>query len=207
MKGIDYMEKKKKLCIILLVMIFMLFFIIYILLPEEKNDNQVSVRKITQTELSTSTPEPPEIDLKEYTDNEKIETLKDDVKDFLNVYTLLTDGTYESEKEKYDMLIPKMTNAAVERYLNTDILQNPSSFDTKAQTVAKLVNQNINVYYSMVNTSSDKARICAICKQIVQSSKIRNEYPYHFIGVFKYDKASNIWKCDSIETASAYNEN
>lgn len=202
------MEKKKKLCIILLAMIFMLFFIIYNLLPEEKDNKQATVKNITQTESSTFTPSPPEqeIDVKEYTNNEKIKTLKDDVKAFLNSYTLLTDGTYESEKEKYELLIPKMTGAAVEKYLNTDILQNPSSFDTKAQIVAKLINKDINVYYSMVSTSSNKARICATCKQIVQSTNIKNEYPYHLIGVFKYDKSSNIWRCDSIETASSYHE-
>lgn len=141
--------------------------------------------------------------LEECTNNEKIETLKRDAADFLNAYTMLTDGTYEKEKEKYDLLKSKMTPTAVEYYLNEAILKDPSSFSSKAQKTVSIINRDISVYYSMSGTASNKANVCILCNQVIQSSNIKSEYPYQLIGVFKYE-SSNTWKCNTIEASTAY---
>lgn len=216
MKGIDSMknkDKKKCLCILALVMIFILFLIVYIVIPhpqEQSEDTEISSSAIVASgagATDNATETIPESDIEQYTNEERIRLLKSDAKSFLNTYTSLPDGTYESEKEKFDTLSTQMTSSAIEKYLNEELLKDPSAFNNTAQVTAKITNRSVAVYYSMSSLTSKIAKVCIICKQSVESSGTTSEYPYHFIGTFRFDSITNSWKCDEIETSTSYSEN
>ena len=203
-------KTKKIICIGIMVIIFIVFVIITKILPDNSSTKSTlptasSVSEKTEDPSSMMT-ESPEEQISQYTVDEKIRVLKKDAVRFLNAYTTLTNGTYESQKEYYDRLTPMMTEKAIDEYLNLDTLQSPDSFNKTIYETNKLTNKKILIYYELINSNSNKANVYMDCIQVVKYRTGSTEYPYHFVGKFVYSKETNTWKCDRIEKATSYTD-